>query len=340
MEKIVLIPAYKPDKRMIDLVRTLSGMGFTVVIVDDGSGREFRARFEEAEECSLVVRCEKNGGKGTALKRGLAYIKENFVAPYCVITADADGQHRVEDIAGVASLSEKNPGALVLGCRSIDKTMPPKNRWGNISTKIVFFLSTGKYVHDSQTGLRGFSDSAVDFMLNTPGTRYEYEMNVLLRWAGCDLPVAETPIQTVYFDGNSGTHFQAFNDSVRIYREVVYHSLPSFCCFLLDVLLFGLLFYLSPLSLLGANIIARAVTAALQFLFLRYMLNTFCSDKEISLTKYLLLSILLLAGNTLALWGLTAIGIVPVGAKIIVNILFFLIGLVPRRKFIYYSKRS
>ena len=339
MEKIVLIPAYKPDNRMIDLVRTLNEKGFTVVIVDDGSGREFRDRFEKSEECAIVVRCEKNGGKGIALKRGLSYIRENFVAPYCVITADADGQHRFEDISGVASLAEKNPDDLVLGCRTIDKNMPTKNFLGNLATKIVFFLTTGRFARDTQTGLRGFSDSAVDFMLNTPGARYEYEMNVLLRWAGCDLPMVEKPIQTVYFDGNSGTHFQPFADSVRIYREIIRNLLPSICCFLLELLLFGLLL-LAPLGIFGANIIAGAVVAALRFILLRRMLKANYSNKEISLPKYLIFTAVILALNTLAIWGLTAIGIAPVGAKILANIICFLISFVPRRRFIFKNKRS
>lgn len=342
MEKIVLIPAYKPDNRMIDLVRTLGGMNFTVVIVDDGSGREFRDCFAKAEDCAIVVRCEANGGKGAALKRGLSFIKENFVPPYCVITADADGQHRVKDIVSVAALAQKRPDALVLGCRSIDKTMPRKNRWGNLCTKFAFLFATGKFVRDSQTGLRGFSDKAIPFMLGVSGSRYEYEMNVLLRWAGCDMPIVEQPIKTVYFDGNSGSHFQAVRDSVRIYRVVLRYCAPSFCCFLLDILLFGLFFCFAPLkpALLLANVLARSVTAVLQFVLLQRSLKANHLQQGLSLFKYCCLAVVLLAVNTLALWGLTLPGIHPIGAKILANILCFFIGFIPQRKLIYQNKRS
>ena len=42
---IVLIPAYKPDRRLIDLTRSLTEAGFPVLLVDDGGGSAFSGIF-------------------------------------------------------------------------------------------------------------------------------------------------------------------------------------------------------------------------------------------------------------------------------------------------------
>ena len=47
MKKIILIPAYKPDSTLTDLVSALSSHGLSVVVVDDGSGEKYRAVFSK-----------------------------------------------------------------------------------------------------------------------------------------------------------------------------------------------------------------------------------------------------------------------------------------------------
>ena len=48
----VLIPAYQPDDRMVQLVKALS---YPVVVVDDGSGEAYDRLFEEAEAAGAAV---------------------------------------------------------------------------------------------------------------------------------------------------------------------------------------------------------------------------------------------------------------------------------------------
>ncbi|MBQ1974546.1 MAG: glycosyltransferase, partial [Ruminococcus sp.] len=100
---------------MTDLARSLFNQGMTVVIVNDGSGALYNEIFERAELFAHVVRCTRNGGKGAALKTGLAYISDHFAPPYTVTTADADGQHAEEDILRVTRKAETRPDTLVIG---------------------------------------------------------------------------------------------------------------------------------------------------------------------------------------------------------------------------------
>lgn len=338
MEKIVLIPAYKPGKSLTDLAEKLSKNGLRVVIVDDGSGKSFCGIFDECEKYADVLHCEENDGKGRALKRGIEYISEQWAPPYIIVTADADGQHKLKDILRVTDAAEKNPDSLVLGARAISRDMPTRNWFGNIYTRAAFLLATGKLLGDTQTGLRGFGDRMVPFMLGVKGSRYEYEMNVLLHWARSNSPVEEVEISTVYEDGNSTSHFKVIRDSVNIYWQIVKFSAPAFLSFALDVALFAVLLCLG-LPVVCANIAARLVTVPLNFAALKLINRRHQTDTTLSAARCFALAAAVLALNTLIVWGLCALGMGELGAKVIADIILFFMSFVIQRKFMYRLKR-
>lgn len=108
-------------------------------------------------------------------------------------------------------------------------------------------MVTGVSVSDTQTGMRAFSSKLLEFMVNIPGERYEYEMNVLVACAKEGISIIELPIQTIYHDkGNSCSHFRKVRDSIRIYGQLFKFSFVSFSSFLLDCGLFVLLTLLLP----------------------------------------------------------------------------------------------
>lgn len=340
MQSIILIPSYKPDGRLTDLARALRDKGQQVVVVDDGSGEAYRALYDKVQLFAQVVFCDANGGKGTALKTGLRYIQAHFQPPYTVTTADADGQHCLHDILYVAKTARKRNDALVLGCRTINHDMPMRNWLGNFFTKIAFLFATGAFVHDTQTGLRGFSHRLLPFMLAVKGSRYEYEINVLMRWARCNLPIAEVPIRTIYFKDNQLSHFQPVRDSFIIYGSIMKLSAPSLLCFALDVLLFCLLFFFSlpkgyPWCLPVANAAARAVSAALHFGLLQRDMRQEPVPRTLTARRYAAVAAGILLLNTLALWGLTALGLPVLGAKITADIALYGITFIPQRKLLY-----
>lgn len=75
--KYALIPAYKPDQRLIAIAQLLKAHDFHVIIIDDGSGKEYTGIFSNASPYADILRQETNRGKGMALKTGLkAILKE------------------------------------------------------------------------------------------------------------------------------------------------------------------------------------------------------------------------------------------------------------------------
>ena len=336
MKQFVLIPAFQPDETLLSLVLQLRLCGLSLIIIDDGSGDGYAHIFRACSAHATVLTHPENRGKGAALKTGLAYIQEHCASPYAVATADADGQHAPNDILRVLEAACDAPDTLILGSRALKGQVPLRSRLGNAITRAVFRLSTGVRVYDTQTGLRAFTDQSIDRMLQVPGERYEYEMNVLLQWAKERRRITELEIETIYLNGNRSSHFHAVRDSYRIYKEILLFSGASFISFLVDYGLFCLLRLLGG-ALAFSNITARFVSA-----ILNYQLNrraVFHSQKAAaqSALRYAVLASLILAANTLILKGLAAIGLPAMAAKLLTEALLFTLSWLVQRKWVFRS---
>lgn len=221
MNTIVLIPAYQPDEKLLTTLEALSERGFGLVVVDDGSGHEYDPIFIEAGKYARVIRYSKNRGKGGALKQGIRCIRKCFPKCRYLITADADGQHAPNDIERLSNKLEEGKSLFVIGSRQFVGEVPLRSRFGNSVTRKVYSLVSGVHVQDTQTGLRGFDASIFDWLLSIPGERYEYEMNVLMAAARDKIAIDEMPIETIYENDNSSSHFDPIKDSVKIYKEII-----------------------------------------------------------------------------------------------------------------------
>lgn len=338
-KRIVLIPAYCPDKKLVDLVKTLKKMDFTIVIVNDGSKAEHTPIFNAVSVFATVLTHEKNRGKGAALKTGLEYIKNTFAVPYVVVTADADGQHMPDDILLVCEKAQEKTGYLILGSRIIGNGAPLRSRIGNSITRFIFRIATGKAIYDTQTGLRAFSSGLVDYMLSVEGERYEYEMNVLLHLGQQNINTEEIQIRMVYLDNNSSSHFNPVKDSFKIYKEILRFSASSLLSFVIDYSLFCTLMALTGMTILS-NILARIVSAAVNFSLNRNFV--FGSSVHIlkSAIKYFLLVLVVLVFNTCILRLLIAAGQPYMLAKIITETVMFFFSWTVQKLFIFKEAKT
>lgn len=223
-DAIVLIPSLHPDHLLSDYVSDLIADGFRrIVIVDDGSGPEYEHLFNALKkhtQCD-VIGYPVNGGKGHALKYGMRYIQDRYPKAPGIITADSDGQHTVEDVRKVSQAMLANTGKLIIGSRDFKAdNVPFKSRAGNRLTSLFFALLYGKWLPDTQTGLRGFSFDLLPLMLEVEGDRFEYEMNVLIVSSSRHVQFHTLTIQTIYIEENRRTHFRPFQDSARIYLQL------------------------------------------------------------------------------------------------------------------------
>ena len=263
---VVLIPAYKPDAKMLPLCRALRGKGLDVLLVDDGGGAQYRPLFYEAEALGCaVVHHAVNLGKGRALKTGLNEALNRYESLAGVVTADADGQHAPEDIVRVRNALFAHPGDLVIGARAFQGEVPLRSRLGNGITRAVYRFVAGRKCTDTQTGLRGIPAAAIPAMLRLPGERYEFEMEMLLRLKEMHLGLYEVPIATIYENNNEGSHFDTLRDSARIYGVILKFMLSSLISFVVDYGLYLLLLGGAHLPGAASYALARVVSSLLNY---------------------------------------------------------------------------
>lgn len=355
---IALIPAYEPERRLIGLTDELRKRGFDTVVVDDGSGPEYRDIFEELSQKAIVLTHKQNRGKGAALKTGLNYINkymaytESVLTPSgcmtvsggdaVIVTVDADGQHLPEDVLRVAEISSQRRDALILGSRALGTDIPARSRFGNTVTRHVYSAATGVHIHDTQTGLRAFHRSLIPRLLNIEGDRYEYEINMLMELAAEGVPVIEERIETVYEDNNSGSHFRTVRDSFRVYKEILKFSASSLASFAIDYGMYALLLAATGAagiahSLVISNIGARIVSGAANYTMNRKLVFKSRTGFAKSAGQYILLAAFILAGNTIVLSTLAGtLGINRFAAKLITEVIFFAISWTVQKYVIFF----
>ena len=333
----VLIPAYQPDARLPRLILELhrADPSSKIVVVDDGSGQKFSDIFEASATAGAhVISYENNRGKGYALREGFTWIRDVAGdSPECVVTADADGQHTLNDIFRVGRTCT-DTGKSVLGVREFVGHVPARSRIGNTATSALFWLATGWKLKDTQTGLRAFPVALLPALLEVQGDRYEYELRVLLHLAKFRHPVTQIPIETIYEAGNPTSHFRPLQDSARIWAPLLKFAASSGVATVIDYVLVLVLNALTG-ALFFPVIAARLVSASVNFAMNRRVFEATGVPLRRSALRYAALAVAVVAGSYTMLALLTGIGIPLWIAKIIADTTMYLVSYSAQSRYVF-----
>ena len=286
----VLIPAYRPGTLFVNFVRRLAESAPHIIVVDDGSGPEYKDRFEEIEQIPQVdlLRHAINLGKGAALKTGINHFLCAWPGLVGIVTADADGQHAAEDVIRVGQRLMEHPGSVILGARNFDAGVPFRSRLGNKATIALARLLVGQNLSDTQTGLRGIPAALLPHLLRIPASGYEFELEMLITAKHLSYPVREEKVQTIYIDGNRASHFNPLFDSMRIYFVLLRFSILSFLTAVVDNLVFFAAFHVTG-SIAQSQVTGRLVAILFNYTSARRVVFLSRQSHRIVLPRYLLL---------------------------------------------------
>lgn len=333
----VLIPAYQPDARLPRLILELhrADPSTKIVVVDDGSGQKFSDIFEASATAGAhVISYEHNRGKGYALREGFTWIRDVAGdSQECVVTADADGQHTLNDIFRVGRTCT-DTGKSVLGVREFVGHVPARSRIGNTATSALFWLATGWKLKDTQTGLRAFPVALLPALLEVQGDRYEYELRVLLHLAKFRHPVTQIPIETIYEAGNLTSHFRPLQDSARIWAPLLKFAASSGVATIIDYVLVLVLNALTG-ALFFPVIAARLVSASVNFAMNRRVFEATGVPLRRSALRYAALAVAVIAGSYTMLAVLTGIGMPLWIAKIIADTTMYLVSYSAQSRYVF-----
>jgi len=346
---VIIIPAYKPDREiMSEFIQKVKEKFTNIVVVNDGSGKEYDEFFEALQNSGLIVlKHHINFGKGRAIKTAFNYVLNNY--PYIIgaVTADCDGQHYIEDIIKCAQKLKENPEKLVIGYRNFDENQVPfKSRFGNKMTRTIFNIFVGIKITDTQSGLRAFGKNTMKKFLQTAGERYEYETNMLIECKQKEIEIEEVSISTVYIRNNSLSHFNVVKDSIMIYKLFMKYIISSLSSFILDILLFTLFVKILPeINFIGvtqivtATIIARIISSVYNF-----ALNSkvvFKNQNKNSIFKYFILAIVQMfisAFTVSELFKLLQINSTVI--KVVIDTIIFIINFIIQREWVFKKNKD
>ena len=212
MTSIVLIPAYKPDQRLVSLVKDLCKFkSLNLLIINNGNQSEYLNYFESISRFNKVsvLNIKKNQGKGFGIKKGLKYIKSHFKNIENIIFADADGQHLSEDINKIAITMEnyEQKNLLLVGKRKHNAFTPFKNLIANKFFNFFFKKKHNINIDDSLCGLRAIKKSDINFCCDLNYNDFRFEVEMILAYKFKNINIYEKEIESIYFRGTKSTLF-------------------------------------------------------------------------------------------------------------------------------------
>jgi len=222
MKITVGIPAYNEEKNIASIIVKLRDIADIIIVCNDGSSD---STSEIAKNLgAIVIDHPKNLGYGAGVNSIIKKSKE--LNSEILVTFDADGQHRIEDIKKVAEPIEKHDADIVIGSRFLDEAkekIPSYRKLGiNIITKVTNSTLKEK-ITDSQSGFRAYSKDAIS-KLNISDIGMGISTEILIKASSLDLKIIEVPI-IVNYDGNTSTHHPVSHGTSVLFSTIKYTSI-------------------------------------------------------------------------------------------------------------------
>ncbi len=192
-----------------------------VLVVDDGS--DDRTSEVARAAGAKVLRRPVNGGKGRALRDGLALLlAEDWTH---VAFVDGDGQHDPDDLPALLDAARKGADFVIGSRLASPEGMPAKNRRANEMGDTVLSRMTGLPVEDGQSGYRVLSVSLLR-QLRLTSNRYAIENEMLIRASRRLRKFEVVPVRSIYITGPR--HYRPFRDTwVTAWASVHFKTLDS-----------------------------------------------------------------------------------------------------------------
>jgi|TARA_B110000014_G_C20113514_1_gene587315 glycosyltransferase involved in cell wall biosynthesis len=202
MKITIGIPAFNEEKNLGKIINELKKKYDSIIVCDDGSTD---STYEILENLNVeVIRHKKNMGYGAAINS--IFKKSVEMKSDILVTFDADGQHRIEDIERLIEPILEDLSDVVIGSRFLDdKTkIPGYRKFGiKIITKVTNASIKNK-ITDSQSGLRAYNKNVLN-QISPSDLGMGISTEILIKASSKELRIVEVPIEIIYAD-NTSTH--------------------------------------------------------------------------------------------------------------------------------------
>ena len=203
MKITVGIPAYNEEKNIAKIISQLKDITSSIIVCDDHSTDNTN---KIAKSLGVdVVTHSKNMGYGSAIKSIFAKAKE--IDSDVLVTMDADGQHRIEDLKKILEPVLSGTVDVCIGSRFLEKNVENVPSYRKVGIKVLTKLtnvSLKEAITDSQSGFRAYAKTAISEIIPTE-SGMAISNEILLKASSLNLRIGEVPIVVLY-DGDTSTH--------------------------------------------------------------------------------------------------------------------------------------
>ena len=256
MVTVIGIPAFNEEKNIASIIMKLKKVTDHIIVCNDGST-------DMTEEISkkldvVVINHSRNMGYGSAIRS--IFLKAKELQADILVTFDADGQHRVEDIQSVTQPIIDNKADIVIGSRFLENKsdIPEYRKFGiKVITKITN-SSLKEKLTDSQSGFRAYSKNVLkDVTPSESGMGVSTE--ILIKASNAGHKIAEVPI-TIMYGSDTSTHNPVSHGTSVLFSTIKFTSIEH------------------PLKFYG---IPAIIFLGIGFVFMLWTFQTYAVEKEV-----------------------------------------------------------
>jgi len=265
MKITVGIPAYNEEKNIAKIIVKLKKTVDQILVCDDGSTDSTCAIAESLGV--TVIKHQKNSGYGMAIRS--IFLKAREINADVLVTIDADGQHKIEDINKIIKPIVDGQADISIGSRFLaeDDNTPSYRKLGvKIITKVTN-SSLSEKVTDAQSGFRAYNNKVLQ-SLTPSDSGMGISTEILIKSSNLGLKIAEVPT-VIQYEGDTSTQNPVSHGTevlmstlkyISIERPLRFYGIPSFIFFVIGLTFtFFSIQYYAEIGRLNPNITLVAV---------------------------------------------------------------------------------
>ena len=265
MKITVGIPAYNEEKNLAKIIVKLKKMVDQILVCDDGSTDSTCAIAESLGV--TVIKHPKNLGYGSAIRS--IFLKAREINSKVLVTIDADGQHKIEDVNKIIKPIVDGQADISIGSRFLDKhdNAPKYRKLGiNIITKVTN-SSLSEKITDAQSGFRAYNNKVLQ-SLTPSDSGMGISTEILIKSSNLGFKIAEVPTE-IQYEGDTSTQNPVSHGTevlmstlkyISIERPLRFYGIPSFIFFVIGLTFtFSSIQYYAEVGRLNPNVTLVAV---------------------------------------------------------------------------------
>ena len=215
---VAIIPCYRHDNTLFNVIKEVQKNISDVIVVDDGNEKSVADNINAiAKQFAnvIVLTNEINIGKGGSLAKAIHFAKEKGYSH--AIQIDADGQHNADDIIKLLKLCKENPDCVISGAPIYDDDAPRSRVIGRKITNFFVHIETLSFmIKDAMIGFRAYPVNITDKIITEHNLKsrmtFDIEILVRLAWSGIKVLFFDTKVE---YPKNGISNFKAI-DQLRI----------------------------------------------------------------------------------------------------------------------------